>query len=300
MGVCAVADSVVAAVADGHGTSKHADVGARLAVQVALTSLVRFAADLGERASNLTQVRKCAEHPLRMHIVREWKAQVRAKAGDDESPLSDYGSTLIVALATPDFLLVGQLGDGDVLLVAKDGKPEVLLPADPAAFADETSSLCLPEAEYSLRMRALRAPVGETLLVLSTDGYSKSYPTDAAFRQIGPDYLNLIRKNGVSALNLRGFLEQTTAQGAGDDIGLALIYWPPSTSQTVAGSSIISSENSPQNEPNRTSMERPAEMESDESPTGNLEATSNNWIVRWIRDALCRVVGTVKAKAILK
>ena len=228
-GVCMVADTVAVAIADGHGTSKHADVGARLAVHVALTALVRFAEDLSERASNLSEVQKYAEHPLRVQIVREWTARVRAKAGGDETPLLDYGSTILAALATPDFLLIGQLGDGDILLVNEDGTVDIPLPADPASFADETHSLCLPEAEHSLRVRVLPTPKQETLLLLSTDGYSKSYPTDADFRQIGPDYLNLIRKDGVSGLTpqLKSFLEEVTTKGSGDDIALALLHWPP-------------------------------------------------------------------------
>ena len=290
VGVCAVADTVAVAVADGHGTSKHADVGARLAVHVALDALVRFAEELGERVSKLTEVQKYAEYPLRVQIVREWTALVRARAGDDETPLLDYGSTILAALATPDFLLVGQLGDGDVLLVAEDGTVDIPLLADPAAFADETPSLCLPDAWHSLRMRVLPAPSQETLLLLSTDGYSKSYPTDTAFRQIGPDYLDLIRKDGVSGLNLRGFLEQVTARGAGDDIGLALLYWLPLASQTVADSPTASLDSTPLIEPNRTPTERPAGTESDESSQGDLEEKSNSWIVRWLRVVFGKVV----------
>ena len=290
VGVCAVADTVVVAVADGHGTSKHADVGARLAVHVALAALVRFAEDLGERASNFMEIQKYAEHPLRVQIVQEWRTRVRAKAGDDETPLLDYGSTILVALSTPDFLLVGQLGDGDILLVGKDRRVEVPLPADPLAFADETPSLCLPKAEHLFRVRVLPTPRQETLLLLSTDGYSKSYPTDAAFQQIGPDYLDLVRKDGVSGLNLRGFLEQVTVQGAGDDIGLALLYWLPLASQTAEDSPAALSDCTPLTEPNRTATERPTEVESDESSQGSLEAKSNNWIVRWFQAVFGKVV----------
>ena len=238
-----VADTVALAIADGHGSSKHADIGARLAVQVALTALVRFAEDLGERTSNLLEVQKYAEHPLRVQIVREWKERVHTKSGDSETPLVDYGSTLLVALATPDFLLVGQLGDGDILLVNEAGTVDVPLPADPEAFADETPSLCLPEAEHSFRLRVLPTPKQETLLLLSTDGYSKSYPTDAAFKEIGPDYLDRIRKYGVSGLtpHLKGFLKKITTQGSGDDIALALLHWSPPASQTAMDSSNASS-----------------------------------------------------------
>lgn len=242
-----VSDTVALAVADGHGTSRHADVGARLAVQVALAALVRFAEDLGERASNPTEVRKYAEHPLRAQLVREWKERVRAKAESDETPLREYGSTLLAAVATSDFLLLGQLGDGDVLLVDEDGTVDVPLLADPASFADETLSLCLPEAEHALRVRVLPAPERESLLLLSTDGYGKSYPTDPAFRQIGPDYLALVREHGVSGLTplLRGFLEKVTVQGSGDDIALALLHWPAPASRTATDSSIVPSNDAP-------------------------------------------------------
>ena len=242
-----VSDTVALAVADGHGTSRHADVGARLAVQVALAALVRFAEDLGERTSNPIEVQKYAEHPLRAQLVREWKERVRAKAENDETPLREYGSTLLAAVATSDFLLLGQLGDGDVLLVDEDGTVDVPLLADPASFADETLSLCLPEAEHALRVRVLPAPERESLLLLSTDGYGKSYPTDPAFRQIGPDYLALVREHGVSGLTplLRGFLEKVTVQGSGDDIALALLHWPAPASRTATDSSIVPSNDAP-------------------------------------------------------
>lgn len=227
-GAWAVADTVAVAVADGHGTSKHAEVGARLAVQVALAALIRFAEDLGEHASSPSEVQKYAEHPLRVQIVREWADRVRIEAGNDDIRLVDYGATLLFALATPKVLLLGQIGDGDILLVAKDGTVSAPLPADPAAFADETPSLCLPNAGHSVRVRALPVPPQEALLILSTDGYSKSYATDATFRQIGPDYLELVRETGISGLapHLPEFLTKVTTQGAGDDIAVALLHWP--------------------------------------------------------------------------
>lgn len=229
VGVLVAGQSFALAVADGHGSSKHAEVGARLAVQVTLPALVRFAEDLGTRSSNLAEVQRYAEHPLRVQIVREWAARVRGKAGTDEVALLDYGSTLLFALATPSFLMLGQLGDGDVLLVEGDGTTRTPLPADPTAFADETPSLCQHEAWQALRVLVLPPPADESLLLISTDGYSKSYATDAVFHQVGPDYLDLVRADGLSALqpHLRGFLEQVTTQGSGDDIALGLLYWAP-------------------------------------------------------------------------
>jgi Protein phosphatase 2C len=235
-GSLVVGEVVVVAVADGHGSSRFADAGARLAVQVALTALVRFAEELGHRGASIGEVQKFASHPLRVQIVREWAERVRANAGTSNAALIDYGSTLLFAVATSEFLLVGQLGDGDVLLVGADRQVSVVIPADPRAFADETPSLCLPEAWHSLRVRVVPAPQEESLLLLSTDGYSKSYASDDVFRQIGPDYLDLVREGGTHGLapHLRGFLEQVTTQGSGDDIAVAMLYWPPHVAETVS------------------------------------------------------------------
>ena len=230
-GVWAVADMVAVALADGHGSSRHAELGARIAVQVCLSALANFAEQLADEDGALTTIQRYADHPLRVQLVREWAARVRRKAGDDDVNLVDYGSTVLFALATERFLLLGQLGDGDILLVGQDGAVRAPLPADPMAFADETPSLCLPEAWQSLRVLVLPRPSAEALLLLSTDGYSKSYARDADFHQIGPDYLELIRTDGVSGLrpHLRGFLEQVTTGGSGDDIALGLLYWPHPT-----------------------------------------------------------------------
>ena len=233
-GLQVVSDTVAVAVADGHGTSRHGDIGARLAVQVTLAALVRFSEDLGGRASGPFDVGKYAEHPLRAQIVREWKERVRAKADNDPPQFVEYGSTVLAAAATPNFLLLGQLGDGDILLVDEDGAVDVPLSADPGSFADETPSLCLPKAEHSFRVKAMPVPDRETLLLLSTDGYGKSYPTDAAFKQIGPDYLHLVREHGISGLTprLKGILTEVTTRGSGDDIALAILHWPPSADRT--------------------------------------------------------------------
>lgn len=299
-----VSDIVALAVADGHGTSKYADVGARLAVQVALAALVRFAEDLEKRASNPIEVRKYAEHPLRTQIVREWKERVRAKAESGDTPLREYGSTLLAAVATPDFLLIGQIGDGDVLLVDEDGTVNVPLPADPGSFADETPSLCLPQAEYSFRVRALPAPEREALLLLSTDGYAKSYPTTPDFMQTGPDYLDLVREHGLFGLapRLRGILEEVTVRGSGDDVALALLHWPAPEVQIATDSPAVPSDDPPL--PRHTEAARsdsiageagsPPSVEGVEAGRGDVgrivergSGTAGIWLglVRWLRSA---------------
>ena len=228
--------TIALAVADGHGSSVHAEIGARIAVQVASRALLDFATSLGAgHSADLRAVHGFAQDPFRRQIVREWVRQVHEHAGTDDVDLKDYGSTLLFALVTPDFLLLGQLGDGDLLVVASDGTVSRPLPTDPVCFGEETSSLCLPEASTSLRVLAMPVPTGETLLLVSTDGYGKSYASDVNFERIGPDYLQMVREIGMSGVaeNLEEFLTTVTTGGSGDDIAFGLVYLPPGAADPI-------------------------------------------------------------------
>lgn len=65
------------------------------------------------------------------------------------------------------------------------------------------------------------------MILLSTDGYSNSYDTTEGFEKIGVGYLrNLQEGNGISdvAENLSVWLNETSEQGSGDDVTLAIAY----------------------------------------------------------------------------
>ena len=70
------------------------------------------------------------------------------------------------------------------------------------------------------------------LLLLATDGYGNSYEDDAAFEEIGPDYLALLRRVGPErvAAGLPGWLAEITRTGSGDDITLGLLWAAPALS----------------------------------------------------------------------
>lgn len=217
----------IVAVADGHGSSLHADVGARIAVEVTAEALTNFVDNLGaDLRADPRAVHAFAQHPFRVQLVREWARRVREVGGNDDVDLKEYGSTLLFAAVTPEFLLLGQLGDGDILVVEGSGSVSRPIPTDPTSFAEETLSLCLPEASSSLRVLVTPRPADETLLLISTDGYAKSYATDLDFERIGPDYLEMVRELGVAGVegHLEEFLTAVTKGGSGDDVALGLIY----------------------------------------------------------------------------
>lgn len=221
--------AVAVAVADGHGTSARGDVGASLAVEVAVEHLMTFAANLQSSGiADMAAVQAYAEHPMRIQLTREWTERVRRHAGDEQVDLHLYGTTLLFALATPTYLLIGQIGDGDILLVDAKGTVGRPIPPDPRHFAEETSSLCQSQAWTAIATRVAVRPATESLLLLSTDGYSKSYATDAVFERVGPDYLGMLRDDvpGVQS-QLPEILEAVTTGGSGDDIAVGMLYWSP-------------------------------------------------------------------------
>jgi hypothetical protein len=242
-------NAAVLAVADGHGTSARADVGAKLAVVVAVEQLLRFAKELdASHIVDLRTVHAYAQNHMRTQLVRQWVTRVRRDAGTEEADLQPYGSTLLFALATPSFVLVGQLGDGDILLVDADRRTTRPVAPDPANFGDETASLCQSEAWTSLRVHAMAPQPTEALLLLSTDGYSKSYATDADFERIGPDYLALFRDHGADGVErqLPEFLTAVSAGGSGDDIAFGAMYWGSGdTSNPVATNGSAASHDHP-------------------------------------------------------
>jgi len=223
--------TAMVAVADGHGSdaSCRSDVGAHLAVTVACER----AAPLLDGTPASAFERAAAGLPA--ELVDAWRAAVadhlaRAPltdaeralmAGRDGDPFLAYGSTLLVAVAGSSLLLL-QLGDGDVLVVADDGATARPLPDDDRNVGERTLSLCLAGAAADFRAAVVDAP---PLVLLGTDGYGKSFVSDADFLQVGGDLLGIVRRDGVGAVRagLEGWLKEASDGGSGDDVTVGIL-----------------------------------------------------------------------------
>jgi hypothetical protein len=150
-----------------------------------------------------------------------------ARQAVENNPLIAYGATLLAVLVEKSFALYLQLGDGDILTVSDRGEVTRPLPEDKRLFANETTSLCLADAEritrVELRNLAISPPA---LILLSTDGYANSFEQDAAFLAVGSDLLKIVRSEGLEVVkeNLESWLAETSKAGSGDDVTLAMIH----------------------------------------------------------------------------
>jgi hypothetical protein len=248
----------VAVVSDGHGSPRHfrSQVGSSLAVSTVAGTLQGF---LRESVAPNGQVPFVPEqvHELERKIVSGWLAAVHSdlernpfsqaelatlekedgiegRAAVESSPELAYGATLLAAGATDKVLLYLQLGDGEILSVSETGTTTRPLPPDDRLIANETTSLCQPEAWKDFRSSWVTKPALPSLVLLSTDGYANSFRSDEDFLKVGQDYLDIVSQQGIASLaeELPSILTEATQQGSGDDITVAILQDDPAAGGT--------------------------------------------------------------------
>jgi len=234
---------IVAAVADGHGHSRHfrSARGAQLAVSIACQA----ARDLATRPGGLPGPGQEEEELRRVlvpGIVARWRDAVLAdvaaepftgpehavRRGDDAT--IPYGTTLLLAIGQGQRLLLAQIGDGDIVGIGPDGTALLPVPGDPLLDGRHTTSLCSPRAAGSFRVAAAGL-AGTPLLgvLLATDGYGNAQVARAWEAVVSADLAGLIPAHPAAWLARR--LPEwagrcASLDGSGDDTTLALLLTP--------------------------------------------------------------------------
>ena len=144
------------------------------------------------------------ENPFTEDELARLTEQAGAAASDraarPEQHYVAYGTTLLVAILTNEFLICFQLGDGDIL-AAYDATDEVgrVIAKDETLIANETTSLCQDDAvrQFRYEFRVIQHSL-PGLVLLSTDGYANSFASPDAFLKVGRDYLDMLRTEGAA------------------------------------------------------------------------------------------------------
>jgi len=231
---------MVAAVADGHGHSRHfrSARGARLAVSIACEA----AGELAGRPDGLPADPEELRRLLVPEIVTRWRdavhrdvaaepftgAEEAVRRGDDAT--IPYGSTLLVAIGTGERLLLAQIGDGDIVCIRPDGTALLAVPGDPLLDGRHTTSLCSHGAGDSFRVAAVDL-AGTAVLgaLLATDGYG-----NAQVAQVWESVVSAELAGPIATRPLSWMASQLQAQagqcasvdGSADDTTLALLLAP--------------------------------------------------------------------------
>lgn len=255
---------LVVSVSDGHGSDKcfRSDRGSRFAVKKSTQLVGEFLdqwrgrfdqagmeSELNERVAQefVKRWREAVEADLKSNPFTaaeldtlEKKDGAGARKMVEENPLLAYGATSLTVAVADSFILYLQLGDGEILTVSESGEVSKALPDDERLFANETTSLCLAGAERDFRSRLQQLTDSRpALLLVSTDGYVNSFSDDAGFMKVGSDLLEMMRAEGFDSVNasLKGWLEEATRAGSGDDTTVSIICRMDALTKTETNSS---------------------------------------------------------------
>lgn len=235
------ATPLVVAVADGHGDPRHfrSGRGSRLAVDVAC----ELGSDAATRilpAATAQAVGQKLTGWLVPGIVDGWRAAVAEDLGHHpfsapelaqrhpgDAAAIAYGSTLLLAVLAGRWLLLAQIGDGEMVLVEAGGRVAVPVPSDPSLRGRYTTSLCQEDALAHFRVATVDVEaVAAEVLLLATDGFGNAQTSEPWQPGVGTDLLAFVRERGVEwvGLQLPAWAERcASAEGSGDDTTLALL-----------------------------------------------------------------------------
>lgn len=172
-------DVLVIAVADGHGGEAYvkSDIGARLACKTLADSVKNmFNSKLPSLPGDVwIEVIKTKEFKIK--YINLWKEAVLQDyekcAGKEQESIpgniiKQYGTTILFAIVTKEYLALGQLGDGAILMFNNDNQCQLFKRHD-IKINSQTSSLASVRAEYAFVINVFRREMFGNILI-STDG----------------------------------------------------------------------------------------------------------------------------------
>ncbi|MBM5798303.1 MAG: protein phosphatase 2C domain-containing protein [Cyanobacteria bacterium K_Offshore_0m_m2_072] len=228
-------------VADGHGDSRHyrSAIGSQLACDCTVELIQQAAC---EPATDW----QCWLHDgFAPTLLQRWLQRCKADHHDSTTTLVSglpaaheqtafsavpYGTTLGLALLTPNWWACSGIGDWDLALLQADGARVVSSEAPQPGGGEATFSLCMEQTQAAALMRErcqwhpLHAQSTAALaLVLTTDGVRKSCLSErdhlVLCHYLAKESLPADQRD--EAVDLEAALEQITSRGIGDDVSVA-------------------------------------------------------------------------------
>lgn len=168
-----VDDLIVGAVADGAGSAKFSHIGARLAVKKALSHLEKWIITLKQKKPNLNW-QKPIPKDIATKVFNRTLEDVQAALTEETNKgylLKDLACTLLVFVATPDWIAAMQIGDGFIVVRFEGSEYQLLFKPDKGEYANETTFVTSVNAQSQMRIVVLSG--NQRFICASTDGLER-------------------------------------------------------------------------------------------------------------------------------
>jgi serine/threonine protein phosphatase PrpC len=160
---------IVGAVADGAGSAKHSDVGAKLAVEMVLKCF----SEINEfpQKQDSQPLSKEEAQKVFSEIVNKVITELQKQADEGDYSVNDLACTLLVFLATPDYVAAMQIGDGFIVIRSQESEYQLLFQPDKGEFANETTFITSTNALEEMQVKVITEK--QEFICASTDGLEK-------------------------------------------------------------------------------------------------------------------------------
>ncbi|EAW37528.1 PP2C family serine/threonine-protein phosphatase [Lyngbya sp. PCC 8106] len=126
---------LILAVADGAGSARLSEIGSKVAVETAVNTLAQMI-DLP-----FSSPEEIDWKGRLMNSLNAAKMAVEAEASVQDVEIRELATTLILVLATSNFIAVAQVGDGAAVVEDKAGKIEAITQPEQGEYLNETKFL---------------------------------------------------------------------------------------------------------------------------------------------------------------
>lgn len=223
---CLSNDLIMGVVTDGAGSVQYADIGAKLAVKIALGYLANLEKWLRQpqhsswpsltQAPSQAQARKLfTQMGTRVISALEKQAATSGYSADD------LACTLLAFVATPHWIAAAQIGDGFMVVRSQGEAYQLLFRPDKGEFANQTTFITSANALEEMQVQVLSGH--QTFICVATDALERIAIRMSDWTPFPPffkpleEYLQEIRDPEQEDAYLVSFLESERLNQRTDD-----------------------------------------------------------------------------------
>ncbi|MEB3312139.1 MAG: PP2C family serine/threonine-protein phosphatase [Snowella sp.] len=226
-------DILIGAIADGAGSAKNADIGAKVAVEQSLNFLQ-------SRISSPNSLTEEQAQSLFYELGESVRSQLSQTATQMKGEFKDLAATLLVFIASPDAIAAMQIGDGFIVTRSPTGEYELLFQPDKGEYINETTFVTSDQALEALQVKVLQTQ--SHFICAATDGVERVSLNLSQWKPFSPffepleAYLQETHHPEQEDTYLKDFLNSDRLNArTTDDKTLLLSLWCPVTNAHALG-----------------------------------------------------------------